>query len=157
LPIPITSANACPTSPTSSDDHDHESHKPSASEQPGAADVPALNSSWHSQSFHIQKRTQGIRILHDLDPLTQTFSPMGRGHRKWSTKWDPTLKLTALMTVWDFPCPILILLSGLNSKSLAWGHTWILRRAHYIFMCKAPSLTEFESALKLPTDLWRQR
>jgi hypothetical protein len=59
--------------------------------------------------------------------------------------------------VWDFPCPILILLSGLNSKALAWGHTWILGRAHNIFMCKAPSLTEFESALKLPTDLWRQR
>jgi hypothetical protein len=40
-PYPLTSANAYPPSSTSSDDHDHESHKPSDFKQPGA-DVPPL-------------------------------------------------------------------------------------------------------------------
>jgi hypothetical protein len=114
---------------------------------------------WKDWECHDKFRdAKGIQILQDLDLLTKTFSPMDRGQKMKYKVGSYQEGHCSHDIVWDFSCPILILLSDLNSKALTWGCTGILEGgAHYIFMFKAPSLTEFQSALKLPSDLCRQR
>ncbi|XP_004441658.1 PREDICTED: leucine-twenty homeobox [Ceratotherium simum simum] len=80
--LPVTSANTDPTSPSISDDCEHEPPKPSGIQQPGGAGASVWNS-WDSQSHDLQQICLGLSdppwasVPYDMDEFIRLYTLPG--------------------------------------------------------------------------------